>query len=44
MAKGVAGSPRDIGSLIDKPRTDVVTPKITTGNKNKISLGQAGSP
>jgi hypothetical protein len=43
VAKRVADSPRKIGSLINNPITDTLAPKITTGNKNKISLGHAGS-
>ena len=39
MAKRVADSPRKIGSLINNPIIDTLAPKITTGNKNKISLG-----
>ena len=44
VAKGLALEPRLKGSATAKPNTEDVTPKITTGNMYKISLGHAGSP
>jgi len=32
VANGLAGSPRAVGSITERPTTHAIVPKITTGN------------
>ena len=44
VANGLAASPNVCSSVTPKPRLIPIVPSIHTGNTNRISLGQAGSP
>ena len=44
VAKGLAFSPKFIGSPIERPILIETRPRITTGKMKSMSLGQAGSP